>query len=531
MVASELPDGRASSLTVALRQLRERWWVIVLCTVVGLGLAFGVSKRAAREYDATSTLLFGSTSSNVTSALNAAASSNASDPEREQGTTLLLVTSSSVASMVKAKLRVAESAADLASQITVSAEPGANLIDITARDPDPRRAATLANAFAAQYKNFRRDTDLAGFAQGIDRLQARYEQTPKTAVTQRANLRNALNELIILQASSSGGVQVVGQATVPTQPATPRTKRNVMIGGLLGILFGITLVFALDLFDRRLKRVEDFKDAYRLPVLGSTPLRTRDPRSDREHIAALEPFRILRGALPLLRRNGRVKVIAVTSAVPGEGKTSTAVGLASALARSGALVALVEVDLRRPTMHRLFHLGARHIGLSTALIDRTPAVSLMRTPLSELPSLHVLPGGGVHHDSAELLGDAQFTVVLDDLAKAYDWVILDAPPLLPVADAQGLLDLDALDAVIVVGRAYYTTREQAARTRAVLDAHQQTHLGLVVNGLRDSANDYDYVDEIALDARNSPSTDGSELTTTPPPAAGDSRAARGTSTS
>ncbi len=181
----------------------------------------------------------------------------------------------------------------------------------------------------------------------------------------------------------------------------------------------------------------------------------------------------------------------VTSAVAGEGKSTVAAGLARAIALAGQSVVLVEVDLRRPTFHEQFDLGGDHRGLTSALVGGVPVAEVLRPVLPGLRTLRVLPSGPIPPNSAELLRSAEMSRVLQELRGEAEFLVLDAPPLLPVADTQVLLENPDVDACLVVGRAYVTTRDEVRRTRAVLDRHRLRNVGLVVNGTREVSDEYD----------------------------------------
>jgi capsular exopolysaccharide synthesis family protein len=171
----------------------------------------------------------------------------------------------------------------------------------------------------------------------------------------------------------------------------------------------------------------------------------------------------------------------VTSAVPGEGKTTVAVDLAHAIALSGRRVVLVELDLRRPTFAQHFPLSGGE-GVTTALLGRRSAVELLQQPLRDAPDLWVLPAGPLPPNPAELLESAALDALLKELADEDVTLVLDAPPLVPVADAQVLLRQSHVDTALVVGRIDLTTRDQIRRARAILDRQRFEPLGLVVTG-------------------------------------------------
>ena len=483
--------GEGSSLVSALRVLRERWWLVVLSMLLCLGIAVALALSQTKEYTASSTLILtGSSAANVGAVVGQTGAS--SDPLRDQATALLLIKSSAVAANVKAALKLPDDPGTLADEMTVTSEAEANLITVAATDPIPRRARALADAFAFEYVNYRRQSDLKVLQSGIDDYYRQIATLSPAAVGQRAQLRQAISNLLTAKGSVNGGAQVVDRAGLPTTPSKPKPKRDALLGLVLGGVLGVALAFVIDLFDRRVKAVEDFEELYGIRALTTVPERHRDPVTQRDRAAALEPFRILRNGLSFLGVDREVRVVLVTSAVPGEGKSTAASGLARATALSGQRVVLVEGDLRRPTFHQQFDLGGDSRGLTTALVGGVPAPELVRSVLPGLPNLRVLPSGPVPPNSAELLRSAEMSVVLDALRQEADLVIIDAPPLLPVADGQVLLDTPQVDAVLVVSRAFRTTRDEIKRTRSILERHPNRRLALVINGLRETGAGYDY---------------------------------------
>jgi protein-tyrosine kinase len=206
------------------------------------------------------------------------------------------------------------------------------------------------------------------------------------------------------------------------------------------------------------------------------------------------------------------RALLVTSAIQGEGKTTVAIDLAHAIALSGRPVVLVELDLRRPSFAAHFDLPLR-TGLTTALLGRSSVGELVQRPVASLEHFGVLAAGPLPPNPAELLGAPALDGILRELLEDEDvTLVLDAPPLLPVADAQVLLNQPAVDGCIVVAREGVTTRDQMRRARAILDSHVVVPFGIVVTG--HSARDvYGYgYEKAAYDE-----TAGAELDTAPLP--------------
>lgn len=486
-------DG--SSLLAAVRVLRERWWVILVSAVVCTGVALVIAARQPKQYRATTTLLI--QTSNLASLIDPT-QAQTSDAATQQGNNLSLVQSSAVALLVKKSLHLSDSVTDLQSKVDATAVPNTNLLSVSITDESPTRAAALANAFANSLVTYLSATDRAKVAAGQAAITAQIAHLAPQDNQSRSVLEQALSRVVALRAVTNGDIQVVDPAVVPTSASSPQPKRNAAAGALVGIVLGLAFAFLLDIFDRRVKSAEELEELYRLPLLASIPNRRR-----RELDQDLEPFRILRDALTFLSDRNEARVILVTSAISGEGKTRVSSGLAQAIAVAGRRVALIEADLHRPALLRDFGVKVEARGLTNALIERVDPLSVM-LQTHELPTLAILPSGPLTPNSAELLRSSAMSSVISDLTEAYEFVVLDAPPLLPVADAQVLLANPLIDSVVMVARPYLTTRQHVRSATAVLRRHPQRNIGLVLNGVHDpGATGYAYSDAPRARAKRS----------------------------
>jgi capsular exopolysaccharide synthesis family protein len=476
-----------SPLLNALQTLKERWWMVLVAMIAGAAISLGVALASTKQYTAESSLLI--RSSNLQTLIDANASANSEDPARLAATNLLLVTSSAVAKQVQTALRTNESASDLSAQVSASANPDADIITIQATDPDPNRAARIANAFADQFVAFERAQSQQQAAAGAARLRSEIASLPADATAQRAQLLTALHNVLALQAVTTGDATVVDRATPPSSPSSPNYKKAAILGLIAGLAIGLAAVFLMDLFDRRIKAIEEFESAYDLRAIGSLPRYARpEPATSPQ---SLESFRILRSALSYLADGSDLRTVLVTSAVSGEGKTTVASGLAYATALAGQQVVLIEADLRRPSFQQHFDLGIDNRGLSTVLVGGVAVEDVLHTPLEDVPTLRVLPSGPFPTHPSELLASREMTLALEDLARQVDLVVIDSPPLLPVADAQVLLGQPVIDASLIVCRTYMTTRDQARRCRAVIERERVRRAALVVVGGHEPA-EYSY---------------------------------------
>lgn len=474
----------ADTLVYALRVLRERWWIVLLALLVCISAAVGLSLSRYEVYKASSKVLFGG--ARVTDSAFGIQRAQG-QPERDAGTQVLVAASPTVADRVRGQLRSDLTREEMLSRVTVQAEPNANVLTFTARDRDPRRAAAIANAFARQYREFNRESEVSQIAATERSLEAQLKDLAPDA-PERLELAQRLSTLQSLRAVANGGARLIGNAQVPEQPASPQPKRDAVLGAILGLVLGLTLAFLRDLFDRRVKTLEDFERLYRLRALASIPQISFNAKTQQQKAIGFEPYRVLRNAIGFAELTQRLDVIMITSAMPAEGKTSVSVNLARAIALSGQRVVLVECDLRRPALAGQLRITDPGGGLTTALVGRRPVLDLLRPVSPGLGHFSLLPSGPLPPNAAELLRSPRMGAVLEELAADGTRIVIDAPPLLPIADAQGLLDHPQINGALIVARVRQTTREQARRARAVLDQHRLQPLGIVVTGLKEEGS-------------------------------------------
>jgi polysaccharide biosynthesis transport protein len=485
--------GPPSPLLNALQTLKDRWWMVAIAMVGGAVIAFVVALASTKQYTAESSLLI--RQSNLQTLIDPNASQNSEDPARVAATNLLLVTSTAVGRNVQAALRTDESVSDLIGQVSASVDPDADIVTIQATDPSPARAARLANAFANEFVAFERAQSQQQAAAGAARLNSEIAALPADATAQRAELVQALRNVLALEAVTTGDATVVDTATPPSTASSPNLKRAPVLGLLAGLAIGLAAVFLADLFDRRIKTIEEFEAAYGRRAIGSLPRLARPQPGTSPEL--LESFRILRSAVSYLAGSSELRTVLVTSAVSGEGKTTVATGLAYATAMTGQQVVLVEADLRRPSFQKQFgfekqfDLGIYKGGLTSVLLGGGAVEDVLYAPVEGVPTLRILPGGPFAPHPADLLVRPDMGLLIEDLARNADLVVIDSPPLLPVADAQVLLSQAVIDASLIVCRTYMTTRDQARRCRAVLERERVRKAALVVVGGHEAA-EYSY---------------------------------------
>lgn len=481
----------SSPMISAIRVVRERWWLVAITTVVGFVVALGAGLASQKQYTATSTLLV--RPSNLPALIDASQSQaqDSATVARIQSDDVSLATSNPVAQQARAMLRTSTTASGLLTEVTATADSTNDLINIQVTDPDPARAARIANAFAKATVSNLTQAAQSQLAIGQAKLQSELAALPATDPG-RSALEQGLKQVIALRAVTNGGAAVVETAQPPSGPSAPSVKRDAIVGGVAGLAIGLIIVFLLDLFDRRLKTEEAIERLYGLSALvavPTVPTRRQARPGARSSQAELEPFRILRDGLAHVSLRQDMRVVLVTSAVSGEGKTRVASGLARAIAAAGKRVVLVEADVHRPGIRQEFGLASAGPGLMNALVEGGDIESLT-LGVTNIPYLTILPSGPFTPNSAELLRLGAMTEMLTQLASDRDFVIIDGAPLLPVADSQVLLDNAMIDVVLLVARPYLTTREHIRLALSVISRHPNKGVGLALNGVRQKDHGY-----------------------------------------
>lgn len=401
--------------------LRHRWVMIASVTLAVVALAALATWRTTPQY-ASSTDLFVSTS-------------QASDDNQAfQGSQFSLQRVKSYAEMVPQneitrrvvqRLDLDETPAELSEQITATSQLDTVLLTITVTDPSPERAQRIAETTADVF---------VGYVGELETPPGQDQATIKATVT--------------------------NQATVPENPVSPQPLRNLGLGLVLGLLLGAGVAVLRETLDTSVKTHRQLEELAEAPVIGAIPfdggadgapliseIDTYSPRA--------EAFRVLRTNLQFIDPDASKKVFVLSSALPGEGKSTTACNLALALAEGGQKVALVEGDLRRPRVAQYLGL-VDAVGLTTVLVGRVELGDALQE--TQFPGLSVLSSGKTPPNPAELLQSNAMAGIIDQLRADYDVVLIDAPPLLPVTDAALIASL--VDGAVLVVRHGKTSADQ-----------------------------------------------------------------------
>ena len=492
-----------STLADYLRTLRKYRLFIITVAILCAGAAFGVSQLQEEKYEATASVSVREPGQALGEIGGAYVGSQL--PLQVASEHAPQITGNAVVRRVKAQLKVRESFDELRSLVEVEIDPNSYTVDITGHSSDPEEAAAIANAFA------RADADLTStearerYSQAAARLN---QQIKGLNAAQDAGTRAFyIQQLSTLQSLSTVAqpVQVSDEAEVPSSPASPKPLRNTVAAGIFGLLLGIALAYGRQMLDRKLRDPDEVEEIFGRPVV--VRLRpeafghTGSPRdAEVKKLGPLDPldaeaFRMLRENVRYLAIDRDLRTIAVTSAVPEEGKSTVAACLAMASAAAGKLTLLVECDLRRRVLAGRFGI-AEGPGLSDYLLGHAePQDILQVVPVPTAPATNGAPrtlvcitAGAAPPHPADILSSQRFADFLAGVGKTYDQVIIDCPPLLPVADTLEIVP--RADGVLMCTRLDWTTRDQATAARDALDRLPERPIGLVLTAFTELGKDY-----------------------------------------
>ena len=329
-----------------------------------------------------------------------------------------------------------------------------------------------------QYQN--RKATLPQLEQNQRQLQRQLQASQSTYEA----LLKRLQEVRIAENQTQGNARIVEAASAPDNPISPRIALNLALAGILGAMLGIATALIVDARDRTLKTVQEIKDKLSYTLLGSIPLLGKQasalPMQDQPRSAVSEAFRMLQANLKFSRVDEKLQVIVLTSAVPNEGKSTVTANLGLALAELGNRVLILDADMRRPSQHQVWE-EPNSVGLSNVLVDQ----SEISTVTKELhPNLELLTAGAPPPNPIALLESQRLADLLDKCSQAYDYVLIDTPPIAVGADA-ALLGKLAQGTLLVVrpGTADLTS---ATGAKEMLQRSGQPVLGMVINGVNPS---------------------------------------------
>lgn len=427
-----------------IRILRRNWLVLVVLTLAGLVAAGAASALTKPAYTADTQLFVAIQNSGSIAELS---QGNTFGQSRVQSYVKTISTPVVLQPVIES-LGLPMTAEQLSSKVMATTEANTVLITISVTDESPVQSAAIAEAVAG-------------------------------------SLIRAVNTL---EKPTTGGaspvsMSVITPAEAPTSQTSPNTRINLMLGLVVGLGAGIGVVILRTTLDNRIRGEADLRTVTDLPLLGGITFNQDTAERPLQtiangHGAAAESFRQVRTNLQFASISGKDGVVVVTSSVSGEGKSTTACNLAIAMAQSGKSVCLIDADLRRPRIADYLGLE-QNVGLTTVLIGSASTNDALQPWGDE--NLFVLTSGSIPPNPSELLGSLELTALVDQLRSAFDTVIIDAPPLLPVTDA-AVLSRHGYGVLMVVG-CQTVKKHDLERSLQSLDLVGGNVLGIVLNGL------------------------------------------------
>ena len=507
--------NRPTTLAEYLAILGRRRWIIILPLLLAPAMAVLLSSRQQPLYAASAEIY-------LKRADIAAAVAGVTDPTLQVDPVRALQTQASVARDPKLAERVVARAGvrgmtpgGLLGSSSVTPRADADLLDVSVRSTSPRDAVLLTNMYADEFTRYRTELDTARINDALESVRTRIRSLAERGVSVDSQ---AYAGLLVKQTDLETVGKLLANSTQVLQPAAgaaktgPQTRRNGILGLLLGGILGIGLAFVAEALDRRVRSEGEVEEALGIPLLGRIPKPPRMLRKADELVMlaqprsiAAEPVRKLRTNIEFSNLERHARTILVTSSVQREGKSTTIANLGVALARADRRVALVDLDLRRPYLNRFFRVPPAP-GITDVVLGRVDLDDALRpVPIPEAYAgspgsntrvavpvasgsgngrrriegiLNVLPAGTMPPDAGEFVGTERLGQIIDSLAERFDFVLIDAPPLLAVGDAMTLSA--KVDAILVLVRLKIAHRGMLHEVGRLLEACPADKLGYVL---------------------------------------------------
>lgn len=387
----------------------------------------------------------------------------------------------------------------------------ADVFSISIEHPDPEFAALVANAYGLAYTDLRRNRFVNDYQAAVATINLRLDEIDRDLASsdevasvvedalaaERFALLGQRGQLEITIDLATGTGEILDEATPPAAPFSPNRTLNVAGAAVLGMLLGVGLALLLELLDNSIRSKEAVESITRVPNLAIVPTVDSWRRTEEAKIVSLsdpqsttaEAYRALRAAVDFAAVDRDVQLIQVTSAMPGEGKSTTASNLAVAQARAGKTVLLIDGDLRKPRTHQFF--GVDQAPGLTSIIARSAKLSeSLVDVIDEAGSLQVLTAGEIPPGPSELLGSQRAAEVLVALKRRFDTIVIDSAPVLPVSDS--LVLSKHVDATFLVVNGATSKTPELRAAVDLLNGVDAPLVGTVLNQAQRTQTGYGY---------------------------------------
>jgi Mrp family chromosome partitioning ATPase/capsular polysaccharide biosynthesis protein len=522
----------ARSLGDYLHVVRRRKWLILATSALFLVAALVRSSQQDPLYSASSEVLLNRAP--LTEITGSADQSFSSQPDR------VAKTEAAVAAVPAVARQVLEAAdipgltvEEFLARSSATSKPDADLLVLSVKAPNADEAAKLASEYADQFSAYRKELDTAAFRSARIDLEQRITELRANKDADKAliaDLESKAQQLGTAEALATGNTSVI-RKPLPADATKirPRTFRDAVLAAAVGLLLGIVIAFLRDALDTRIRSAEEIGDRLGVPLLARIPEPPRPLQMSDGLVMLADPngreaeaFRMLRTNLDFVNVERGARTVMVTSASQRDGKSTTVANLAVALARAGKNVVLVDLDLRRPYLHRFFDVaeepGVTNVVLEQASVDQAlskvwaseapaevaaaPAASgARRSSRAKEPArsgtngrapagsvLEVMPSGTLPPNPGEFVSTRALATLLDRLRERADFVLIDAPPMVGIGDA---LTISAqVDGIVLVTRMNRLRRPLLFELHRLLETSPTPLLGFVVTGARVDGEHY-----------------------------------------
>lgn len=364
---------------------------------------------------------------------------------------------------------------------------------------DPVFQSVITNIINSETKLIALQSRIDALNQIIEQYNRRLKQLPEAEVIlaqlerqKKANeeiytmLLGKLEESKIAEAIQISQARIIDYAIIPDEPVEPKPKQNSILGLLLGVLIGLGGAFLLEYFNTSIRSSKEIEELMEISVLANIPMVKNKhpidlPIINEPHSDIAEAYRILRTNILFSAATRSIKSLLVTSTVPQEGKTTTCINLGITFAQLGQKVIILDCDFRRPKLHNYFKSFIRdnHNGLSDILINHIKLKDALIK--SQFENLYFITSGKIPSNPAELLGSSRMLEIIDDLKNNFEFILLDAPPALGIADARVLGRI--CDGILVVVMTGKTDRNAVLEVKEELERAGEKIIGFVLNGV------------------------------------------------
>jgi non-specific protein-tyrosine kinase len=516
------PPAEQAGLHQYIAVLRERYVLIIAAVVLCLAAAAIYLATADKVYEAQADLLVTPAPPDdaLLSSLGVMRASN--DPTRDVETAAKFVTNTEVADRARSELGLDRSADSLLKDVTAEPVGQSAIVAVTAKASTASVAADLANAFAAGVVSDR----TAALHDRIDKILSEVDTTGGAGASplpggsaSSATAADQIARLQLLRNSPDPTIAVENRATPPTAASSPKPKLTLVAAAFAGVIIGIAAAFAAQTLDPRLRREEQLRASYQLPILTRVPAQ-RAQRGKPLMPAALAPptreaYRTLRANIVAAHGGTDGQAILVTGSAPSEGKTTTAINLAASLAMAGADTLLIEADLRRPSIGRTLGVSPTTGVVSTLLENASVDDSVVsRRVFGRHLKLLLADRRGAW--TSELFSPSAAERLVREAKGWAEFVVIDSPPLTAVIDALPLAR--EADNVVIVTRPGITRLDKLHELAELLNSNGITPLGFALIGAPQSETGYAYY-ESEEPSVEEPASPADEVAETEPPVA------------